>query len=103
MDKSTALGLAKEFTKLVVMEFNPSKVILYGSYANDKWHSESDIDIAVIVEELKHNYLESLNLLYKMRRKVDSIIEPVLIIKDKDPSGFMESIESYGEVLYNEV
>jgi len=28
-------------------EFNPEKIILFGSYAGDNWDEESDIDIIV--------------------------------------------------------
>jgi uncharacterized protein len=100
MDKIGALAIARKFAELAVKEFNPTKIILFGSFIKGNWNQDSDIDIAIVVKKLEQDYLLTLNLLYKLRRKIDTIIEPVLFIEDKDPSGFLESIESYGEVLY---
>lgn len=101
MDKSDALNIAKQFAEIIVSEFNPTKVFLYGSYASGNWKPESDIDIAVIVKALKRDYIQSLYLLYKLRRQVDIIIEPTLFIEGKDPSGLLEYILKNGELVYS--
>lgn len=101
MDKNQAIIIAKKYSDLLIEKFNPSKVYLYGSFANDNWNSESDIDIAVIVKSLQFDYLKSLNILYKLRREIDFKIEPVLFIEGKDPSGFLESILKNGKLIYS--
>lgn len=40
--------------------------------------------------------------LFKLRRSISSDIEPVLLIDEEDPSGFLNSISEYGEVVYSE-
>jgi predicted nucleotidyltransferase len=101
MDKNEALTIAKKYSDLLIESFHPSKVYLYGSFANGNWTSESDIDIAIVVRSLQYDYLKSLNLLYKLRREIDCNIEPVLFIESRDPSGFLESILKNGELLYS--
>lgn len=101
MDKIEALTIAKKYSELLIESFHPSKVYLYGSFANGNWTSESDIDIAVIVRTLQYDYLKSLNLLYRLRREINDNIEPVLFIEGRDPSGFLESILINGELLYS--
>ena len=62
--------------------------------------SESDIDIAVIVDEIQGDYLSNTFLLYKLRRNVDDRIEPVLLESGSDPSGFLEEVRRTGQVIY---
>ena len=46
------------------------------------YREDSDIDIAVVVESLNDNYFEDTPLLWKLRRKISNLIEPVLLIED---------------------
>jgi predicted nucleotidyltransferase len=101
MDKNDAIKKAKVFSELIKSDFNPSKVFLYGSYANGNWNEDSDIDIAVVVNSLQLDYIASLSLLYKLRRNIDILIEPVLFIEGKDPSGFLAEIEKNGKLIYS--
>lgn len=101
MDKNEALKIAQSFVNEVKGEFNLLKVILFGSYHNGNQTLDSDIDLAIIVNEFKDNYLISLSLLNKFSRKVNPIIEPVLFLNGKDPSGFLEHIEKNGEVIFS--
>ena len=56
---------------------NVKKMGLFGSFAKDKQHKKSDIDIIVTFDkETFDNYMDLLFLLEKMfRRKIDLIIE----------------------------
>ncbi|MCX6146521.1 MAG: nucleotidyltransferase domain-containing protein [Candidatus Kapabacteria bacterium] len=101
MDKDEALKIVKNYTDLLIENFKPSKIYLYGSFANGNWSSDSDIDVAVVVKSLKLDYLQSLSLLYKIRREINSNIEPTLFIEGKDPSGFLENIINTGEIIYS--
>ena len=89
-----------EFIDLVIPEYNPEQIILYGSYAKGTNHQDSDIDIAVVVNEVEGSFLEKESRLYKLRRNIDSNIEPILIEKNNDRSGFLEHILSYGTILF---
>ena len=67
----------------MVAEKLPLKVLyLYGSYSKGNQREDSDIDIAVIVEHLNENDFEDTPLLWKLRRKISNLIEPVLLTED---------------------
>ncbi|NMA92709.1 MAG: nucleotidyltransferase domain-containing protein [Firmicutes bacterium] len=100
MDKSRALKVAKKYSELVGERFKPKKIFLYGSYARDNWHKNSDIDIAVVVDTIDGDYLEMASALYRLRRDVDDRIEPVLLEEKEDPSGFTEEIFKHGQIIY---
>lgn len=76
-----------------------SSIILFGSYAKGEETKDSDIDIAVVVDELKDDYLEVSAALFSLCRKVDTSIEPKLIIRKNNSSGFLESILKYGKLI----
>ena len=67
----------------MVAERLPLKALyLYGSYSKGNYREDSDIDIAVVVEHLDDHYFEATPLLWKLRRKISNLIEPVLLIED---------------------
>ena len=100
MDKKEVDRKLKKYISLVKKEYSPKKIVLYGSYARGNYTEYSDIDIAVIVEEIKGDFLELITRLYKLRRNIDTKIEPVLLEENNDRSGFLESILKYGKVIY---
>ncbi len=100
MDKKEIEKKLKKYISLVREEYSPKKIILYGSYARGNYTEYSDIDVAVIVEEIKGDFLELITRLYKLRRNIDTKIEPVLLEENNDRSGFLESILKYGKVIY---
>lgn len=55
--------------------YNFVKVILFGSYAKGNYNADSDIDIAIVFDD--YNNLIDMQLeLMRLRRKIDSRIEP---------------------------
>ena len=56
--------------------------LLNGPYAKGTATSDSDIDIAVIVDKLDSDYLDEQAKLFKLRRSVDFRIEPVSFIDE---------------------
>ena len=103
MDKEKARKLVEEYAKLVIQAMNVNRIILYGAYARGDYRKDSDIDVAVIVprSSISKNILEDMAKLFKLRRNISNDIEPVLIIDEEDPSGFLENITEYGEVVYS--
>lgn len=75
------------------------KIVLYGSYARETEHADSDIDVAVIVDRIDGDYLELSARLFELVRDVDVRIEPVLLNENSDKSGFIESIMKYGKEI----
>ena len=69
--------------KAEVAEQLPLKALyLYGSYSKGNYTADSDIDIAVVVEHMSDDYFEDIPLLWKLKRKVSNLIEPVLLTED---------------------
>lgn len=82
MDKEQAIKLAQRY-KVAVAERLPIKALyLYGSFSKGNYTADSDIDIAVIVEHLSDNYFDDTPLLWRLKRKVSNLIEPVLLVED---------------------
>lgn len=82
MDKDEAIKLAERY-KIIVAERLPLKALyLYGSFSKGTYSEDSDIDIAVIVDNLADDYFADTPLLWKLRRKVSTRIEPVLLTED---------------------
>jgi predicted nucleotidyltransferase len=100
MDKEQAIVKVSEFIEAIKSKYHPQKVVLFGSYAKGTYTQNSDIDVAVIVDEIHGDFLEETQGLYKIRRKIDLSIEPVLLEINSDNSRFLEEILSTGEVLY---
>ena len=82
MDKEQAIALAKRYKEMVAEKLPLKAHYLYGSYSKGNYREDSDIDIAVVVESLNDNYFEDTPLLWKLRRKISNLIEPVLLIED---------------------
>ena len=69
--------------KDLVAEHLPLKALyLYGSYSKGNYTEDSDIDIAVVVERMSDDYFEDAPLLWKLKRKISNLIEPVLLTED---------------------
>ena len=82
MDKEQAIALAKRYKEMVAEKLPLKALYLYGSYSKGNYREDSDIDNAVVVESLNDNYFEDTPLLWKLRRKISNLIEPVLLIED---------------------
>ena len=100
MDKKQAIEKVAEFIEAIKIKYHPQKVVLFGSYAKGTNNDNSDIDVAVIVDEITGDFLGETQGLYKIRRAIDLSIEPVLLELKNDNSRFLEEITATGEVLY---
>ena len=82
MDKEKVVKLAQRYKAAVAEHFPIKALYLYGSYSKGNATEDSDIDIAVVVDRLCDNYFEDTPLLWKLRRKISNLIEPVLLTED---------------------
>ena len=74
---------------------------MYGSYARGTQKTHSDIDVAVVLDHVEDDFLTAETRLYQLRRQIDVRIEPVLLEKINDKSGFLEEILKTGEIIYS--
>ena len=100
MDKREIIDIVNEFALKVVEKYDCVGIVLFGSYAKGSYHIDSDIDIAVILKD--YDNLMNIQLeLMKLRRKIDSRIEPHPI-KESDfneGSPLINEIKKYGEII----
>lgn len=75
MDQSEILNIVDQFASAVKTKYHCKKIYLFGSYARQTNHEESDIDIAVILPEFDNPMDVQLELM-RLRRRIDSRIEP---------------------------
>ena len=100
MDKKEAINKAKAYRYLLKDHFNLENVYLFGSYAKDTYKEESDIDIAIVVNQIEGDYFSIAPLLWKLRREIDDRIEPILIEKKHDNADFLGEIQKYGIEIF---
>jgi len=105
LDKEKVRKIAQLYSNEVRKVLNPMSIILFGSYVNGNPHEWSDIDIAVLVNNIKgEEWYNARILLQKIRRNLDFIdVEPHLLDENHDPSGFVEHVIKTGEVVYKAV
>lgn len=75
MDKKDVINIARQYATVIHSKFDYSRIILFGSYAKGNFHEDSDIDIAVIFDDYS-NLIDMQLELMRLRRKIDSRIEP---------------------------
>ena len=71
-------------------------IILYGSQVKGTSTESSDIDIAVIVDDIPGDYLDSVALLWRLSRKINTDSEPVLLTAADSDSGFLHTVRETG-------
>lgn len=68
-----------EYVKEIQKNYKVEMIILFGSYAKGTQTEDSDIDIAIIMDDFQNDVIdEQVNLMW-LRRNIDFRIEPHLI------------------------
>ncbi|NLO18579.1 MAG: nucleotidyltransferase domain-containing protein [Ignavibacteria bacterium] len=93
MAQADIINIARKYAAAVKSKFSPSKLYLFGSQVKGNLRKDSDIDIAVVLKDYEKK-LEIQIELMRLRRKIDSRIEP---------HPFRESEFGKHNVLANEV
>lgn len=99
MDKAEIIEKLKKYKELLAKQMSFEKMVLFGSYAKGNPREDSDVDVAIIVEELIGDYFSIRPLLWRIRREVDDRIEPFLFERKHDDSGFLEEVLRTGIVI----
>ncbi len=76
MNQELALKIAEKYLiHIKANKINYEKAYLFGSYAKGTFTEDSDIDIAIIIKNLKDRFNSQVNLL-KLTYSIDTRIEP---------------------------
>ena len=76
MDKEQAINISILFINFLIKNgYNIKKAFLFGSFVKGNFHEDSDIDIALFIDNISNSYLEMINIM-KLRRNFDLRIEP---------------------------
>ena len=106
MDRNNVKEINKEiadivdkYIAIVKENYDVVAIILFGSYAKGTEHEDSDIDIAVVTDDIKTDkFNEEVNLTL-LRRKIDSRIEPHIIKVEEyenDETPFIVEVKNTG-------
>jgi len=93
MDKNEALNIASTYIDSISTKYSINKAILFRSYAKRTNHDDSDIDIAITVNNIVDIIDTQIDLM-KLRRKIDLRIEP---------NPFMVSDFNINNLVVNEI
>ena len=75
MDKRNALTIAQNYIELIGKNFSIEGAFLFGSSAKGTNNSSSDIDIAIVINDIP-DIIDFQIELMKLRREIDLRIEP---------------------------
>ena len=104
MKNSVSINDITKKVKTIVKNYNPEKIILFGSYADGNPTSESDIDLLIITENDKSNWEVSIDisLLLKHSFPIDIIVKTPGEVKKRIKMGdfFLKNILKNGKLLY---
>jgi uncharacterized protein len=94
----------EEFAQKLIHEFQPTKVVLFGSYAKGVVTPDSDVDLLVILPFEGTPVFKSVEMRLKLRPKfpLDLIVRTPEKVKERleMEDTFMEEVLEEGKVLY---
>jgi predicted nucleotidyltransferase len=103
MDKREDIILiARKYLELVKASDFPmqiEKAYLFGSFAKGNPHKDSDIDIALVVNQWKGDYFDVVPPIWRLCENVDFRIEPHIIVPEDDYADFLPEIQRSGVEL----
>ncbi len=99
MDKNEVIKILKQYKSLLETQLHFEKMYLFGSYAKEENTEHSDIDVAIVANNISGDFFAVNPLLWKLRRQIDDRIEPILIDRCNDHAGFLDEIVKHGIVI----
>jgi predicted nucleotidyltransferase len=75
MVNQSIIETAKQYVHLIPVEMELKKAFLFGSWAQGTEHTDSDIDIAIVVGKMDDFFSIQMQLM-RLRRSIDLRIEP---------------------------
>ena len=76
MDKERVFEIVRKYIAyLKDSKLGIQQAYIFGSYASGKFHDDSDIDLAIVMNDVPDSFIMQVQLM-KLSRKFDSRIEP---------------------------
>mgnify|MGYP003517452598 CR=1 FL=1 len=92
-------NILDQYIAIVKENYDVVAIILFGSYAKGTEHEDSDIDIAIITNDIKTDKFDEEVKLTLLRRKIDNRIEPHIISineYENDETPFVVEVKNTG-------
>ena len=70
------MSIGRRYAEVLRRELTLRSLYIFGSYATGKYGDDSDIDIAVVSDDLTGDMIEDTFALMRLRREIDTRIEP---------------------------
>ena len=98
---SRILELVNQYIKKLKERISVERVILFGSYAKNRDHKDSDIDLAIVSRDFSGNPISDFLTAIRVCREVDLRLEPhPFLPQDFENNPFADEIIRYGiEIL----
>lgn len=91
--------IVNKYIEIVSENYNVIAIILFGSYAKGTQREDSDIDIAIITDDIKTDKFDEEVNLMQLRNNIDYRIEPHIIsVKhyENDETPFVVEVKNTG-------
>ncbi len=79
IDNKLIMQIVQKYVDRILENYKVETIILFGSYAKGTEHEDSDIDIAVITDDIENDVFDEEVKLMILRRGIDYRIEPHII------------------------
>lgn len=93
------IDIVNKYIKIVSENYNVIAIVLFGSYAKGTQREDSDIDIAIITDDIKTDKFDEEVNLMQLRNNIDYRIEPHIIsVEDyeNDETPFVVEVKNTG-------
>ncbi len=93
------MKIVQKYVAKVCEKYQIKAIILFGSYAKGTEREDSDIDIAVITDDIKTNRFDEEVNLMQLRWDIDLRIEPHIIsvaVYENDETPFVVEVKNTG-------
>lgn len=100
-------GEIKHIVESLVAEFNPERVVIFGSFARGDYREDSTVDI-LIISKTEERFLDRIKRALIACRGSNPPIDPLIYTSEEFDSlveegeGFIESVVEEGIVVYEE-
>ncbi len=97
--KKEIADIIEKYIAIIKENYDVVAIILFGSYAKGTEHEDSDIDIAVITDDIKTDTFDEEVKMTLLRRTIDKRIEPHIITVadyENDETPFVVEVKNTG-------